>query len=372
MDVMRAVLVWLSVVVAAPCALAQPAATQPAGGAAAQQGEAGAPGAEGEGGEGGPVAAVTGRVTLAAGRDLVARDGAGPGADGVAGDAAAGGGVPGVGVPGGAKYVLSLVLDVSWSGAVRCLVPPESWAVEQFELDPPVAEQEGVRPKVSSTFEVAGREFLWQRYAALHRRLMKFAEPGVCDPADRAGATVTVLGLTRRPRVIGALMLRGEGWFAEPAEAEDVPVAVGGGEAVVDGRWRVSVRPAAAGDAVVETRDGAEASAEGMEGGVEVWVRRVEPRPEGPFPNPEALRDVPVGVTLLDADGGVLAELPLGWVSPEAKVYDPAVETYLVQGPLSGGAGGAGEGKVAAARVWIVPAVLRREVRVGLEDVEVP
>ncbi len=358
MQVMRYVLVWM--LMGTPCALAQPAATQPAGEAAEAPSNAG-----------GPVAAVTGRVTLAAGRDLVARDGAGPGADGVAGDEVAGGGVPGGGVPGGAKYVLSLALDVSWSGAVRCLVPPESWAVERFELDPPVAEQEGVRPKVSSTFEVAGREFLWQRYAALHRRLMKFAEPGVCDPADQAGATVTVLGLTRRPRAIGALVLRGEGWFAEPAVAEDVSVSVGGGEVIVDERWRVSVRPAAAGGAVVDSRNGADVSAEG----VEVWVRRVEPRPEGPFPNPEALRDVPVGVTLLDADGGVLAELPLGWVSPEAKVYDPAVETYLVQGPLPGGAGGgvgAGEGQVASARVWIVPAVLRREVRVGLEDVEVP
>lgn len=253
-----------------------------------------------------------------------------------------------------ASYILSLSLNVSWSGPVRCVVPPESWSVERFEMDPPVT----VEPTVTSSFEVARREYLWQRYAGLHQRLMKFTPPTMCDPASKAGAMVSLRDLAQRPRVIGSLVLKGEGWFAQPAEATDVALSDSGGAVEVDARWRLSLEKVTA-----PGKDGADADF------LEVTVSRKELRPEGPFPHPDRLTDLPVGVTLMAAGGEFMVELPLGWVSPEAAVYDEAVERYLVRMPLQAVGGAAG---FQAAKVWFIPAVQRREVVVALDEVEVP
>ena len=253
-------------------------------------------------------------------------------------------------VPGGAKYILSLALDVAWSGEVECLVPPASWTVERFEVDPPVT----VEPKVSSTYDVPVRDFLWQRYAALHRRMMLFtATDAACDPADKAGAAVSVLGLTQRPRTIEALTLRGEGWFAQPAEAREVTFNDGTMHHRLNDDWTVAMIVDTSGD------DGPT---------LPIRVERTSLREAGPFPPPDALNDIPVGVTLLNEAGEVVRQVPLGWVSPESEGYDPQHERYFVSIPWDREQ----SGSLARVQVWYIPAVDRREVRVGLEAVEVP
>ena len=330
---------WIVAALVSPSAWAQAPATQPAAAAATPQDD-------------GPRAVVTGRVTLAAGRDIVApRDGrstSDPAQPAAGGDGnTTPGQAPG---PGGAKYILSLALDVAWSGDVKCLVPPASWTVERFELDPPVT----VDPKVSSTFEVPVREFLWQRYAALHRRMMLFTTTDpVCDPADQAGAAVSVLGLTQRPRTIQALTLQGEGWFARPADPREVTLGDGATDHRINDDWTVAM-----------TVDHG-----GSDGPVlPIEVERTALREAGPFPPPDALNDMPVGVSLLNAAGEVVRQVPLGWVSPESEGYDPGHERYFVSIPWSE----ALTETVERVQVWFVPSVDRREVRVGLESVEVP
>ena len=325
----------LALVLAPPPAWAQTPATQPAAAAATPQ-------------QDGPRAVVTGRVTLAAGRDIVApRDGR---STSDPAQPAAGGDGNTKPEPGSAKYILSLALDVAWSGDVRCLVPPASWTVERFDLDPPVTAD----PKVSSTFEVPVREFLWQRYAALHRRMMLFTTTDpVCDPADQAGAAVSVLGLSQRPRVIEALTLRGEGWFAQPAEPREVTFNDGTTVHRINDDWTVAMMVDTSGD------DGPT---------LPVTVERAGLRDAGPFPPPDVLSDIPVGVSLLNAAGEVVRQVPLGWVSPESEGYDPGHERYFVSIPWNEEQAEA----VDRVQVWFVPSVDRREVRVGLESVEVP
>ena len=266
---------------------------------------------------------VTGRVTLTAGRDLHEDDG---------------------------TYLLSLKLDVSWPGELRCITPPDTWQLRRFDTTPAFEAQ----PRLLAEAQRPTQTDFWRRYLAIQRSLMLFVDRPAADPSG--GATLILADLDRRPRSIDALQLTGEAWFAEPADAWTMPDAWPP-DGLVRETWRIeSARlDPVEGDADAETY-------------WQVKVIRATPRDEGPFPHPERVRDVPVGLTLLDDEGGPAAEVPLGWVSPEAEDYDASTETYLVKVPIEAD----DEYEPAGVQVWFVPSVTRRSVTVQLEEVVVP
>ena len=248
----------------------------------------------------------------------------------------------------GEEAVHSLWLHVSvvWNDPIRVIHPPRYWDLETLRVN------DQALPNIeTSTHTPAVQALGWQTYRDTYLRLHGQSRRGIDGTFS-----IERFELKTLPRIIDRLTATGEFAFARPAE----PVTV---------QWDPNQPTAAINDDWNLTLLTSESDAKIGPGIVNVRLERRRPRDTGAFPDPMRMNDVPVGVTVFDADGALIHAFDeLRWSDFEAMKSPPGKETYRAQPliedhPLPA---------IHQARVDFIPGLERRSVTVDIENIKPP